>query len=105
MSSLIHDGPAVYVNADKSAVVDGSSPEAAFLMVGPGSAVKREFVALYRQHFGLDGTPAADGPEPRTVAYGGQEPAGNTEAEVSPEPEPVEEPAAVTKPRRRTAKK
>lgn len=40
-------GKPIYVNADKSAVVDGDSAEAAFLLVGPDGQIPREEADKY----------------------------------------------------------
>lgn len=109
MSGIVHDGPAVYANADRSAVVDGSSPDAAFLVVGPNGVVGREFEALYLQHSGLD--PSGDDGDkvPHSVVTYGATPTSDADApddsdtEVPDEPEP--EPAPTPKPRKRTAKR
>lgn len=80
MSGIVHTGPPVYVNADRSKVVPESSPEAAFLMVGQGGTVDREFVALYREHFGPAAADATDSEKPHTVTF------GKPTAEVTPKP-------------------
>lgn len=84
MSRIVHDGPAVYVNADRSAVVDEASPEAAFVMVGPGGEVDVEYEALYRRHF-IDAEPEKP----------------NADMPETPKPAP----APARKPRKRTTKK
>lgn len=43
----INDGPALYLNADKTQVVAEGSPDAAFLLVGPGGSLLREEAERY----------------------------------------------------------
>lgn len=88
MSRIVHDGPAVYVNADLSAVVDGDSPEAAILLVAAGGTVRPHLVDVYRRLVAV----VHPVEKPKTVAYGTPDPV-------------VAEPAATTKPRRRAARK
>lgn len=99
--SVIHDGPPVFVNADKTAIVDGSSPDAAFLLVGTGSRVPGELLSLYREHFDAPTDDDEQDTQPHTVVYGST-PDDQQESEVvEPEPEQAETP----KPRKRAAKR
>lgn len=94
MSGIIHTGPPVYIDAARAKVVPESSPEAAFLMVGTGGTVDREYVALYREHFGIPADDDAVAEKPRTVTIG--KPHGEHTAKPAAEPavEPAAEPAA-----------
>lgn len=99
MSRIVHDGPAVYLNADRSAVVDGATSDAAFVLVGPGGEVPIEYEALYRDHFGGDGEPA-ETPKSRVVQYDGDAPEPTFVGERGPE---IVSPPK--KPRKRAAKR
>lgn len=47
MPQYIHHGPPVFLNADKSAIVPGDSPRAAWLLVGTGGALSLEEAAQW----------------------------------------------------------
>lgn len=99
--SVVHDGPPVFVNADKTAIVDGSSPDAAFLLVGTGSRVPAELLALYHQHFDAPTDDDKPDTQARTVVYGSTPDDQQESEDVEPEPKQAETP----KPRKRAAKR
>lgn len=101
MSRIVHDGPAVYLNADRSAVVDGDHLDAAFLLVASGGTVHPRLVDVYRK---LVGVPVGDpAPDEVVFATANDEP-GVESVEVEEQAEVVE-PAPTRKPRKRTARK
>lgn len=93
-----HQGPALYLDATRTRVVEGGT-DAAFLLVGSGCNVPPEFAELYGEYASQPAPEPEDRPE-RTAPYGGQPELAD---EVTPEPEddPAPDPAQTPKPRKR----
>ncbi len=104
MSGIVHQGEALYANGDWSAVVPAGSPEAAFLLVGPGSVVPRKREELYRSH--VTDAPASEPSEPdRVVISTASDQSADAESEADQD-EDQDAPAAETpKPRKRAARR
>lgn len=58
-----HDGPRVYLTADKSAVVTEGDPRAAFLLIAPGQTMSDDDAVIYGLPLGKGGEEPAEEPE------------------------------------------
>ena len=57
-----HQGPHVYLTADKSAVVAEGDPRAAFLLIAPGQTMSDDDAAIYGLPLGKGGEAQAEQP-------------------------------------------